>query len=1425
MSHTKLHPAVAIMTAVGLVLSTMTVSATAIADPSHGPSITSSQRVSQDADGSTGQVRGIERTDGPHLPATKIAAALGGASGSATVFVEVAADSALEVNRRLSRQGVSAARLGTDTQRAARQARNAAERVARTARRLSPSADVLYTTSYTVPGVALRIDAEELQELASHDEVRSIRPMTPKRIAASTPAVPQSKATRRLAAPRNASSGIQVRSAQAWAGGSTGQGQTIAVIDTGIDYTHVGFGGPGGNAYAQAWAARNNQDPLDAGWFDDAKIVAGYDFAGEHYDPEAVEGEGTELNPQASPVAVPDANPIDPAIIGHGTHVAATAAGYGVTDSGAVFTGDYADLDDEDLHTFRLAPGAAPQAQLIALKVFGDFGESTELVGQALEWVGEKVATDPGSIDVVNLSLGSDFAPADDPDNAIIDALTQAGVVVVAAAGNAGNVSAAGGSPGNARSALTVAASDSGFLSYDSAEVTAPAHFAGSYPGRYDNSYTAAAVTGQLAKLPMTLSGEVCAPLTPFQKSRIAGRIAWIDFPFLDFVDPVECPIYDEIAAAGALGIVVDGRDTDALSAPVGTGAIPVFQLSYSASEALAEVSGSATITLDPTQRFTYHEHHPLWADTLASFSSRGEFGSYDGIVKPDVAAPGYGIVSALVGSGNGAQTMDGTSMATPLVAGIAALVRQAQPTWDASRIKTQIMNTATHDVRDYDGNLVSPLRTGTGRVDASAAVESRVTAGSLEDGTLGTASFGVFEVGTSAVTKTRSVQVANSDTTAHTYDVSYLERAAQGGVEISVWPQTLTIPAGETATVTVTLSIPDPKALKWSSEHVGSFNEDDWFFESERNAVASASGLVILAEGSQELRLPVVASPKPTSDMKAIAPQFEPGFDDGFIELSGRSLGSMEELDVDDYMSVVIPMELGATDPRGDAVDIGLGPKQAAAADIVAVGALSDYPIAGSIEYGQLGFGVATAAPWGTLNPWTAPTLYISTDADPEPEYRTYVFPAGFSDALYAVFVDIETDQVVDYNPINVIGDQMDGNVHDSDVVFYSVMPAALGIKEQGESAPITYWFATENALSSSAVGAADISPRVRFDVKQPGLAFSYSAYEDVPWTNWEDGYGIIDVTRVSEANSSRVMLFHLHNRTGKRMEILGHGPEIAKLPEISGGEQVGDRLNVSTGAWKRAVGATYSYQWYRDEEPIPGATRNSYTLRKADINSVVSAAVTARTSAGRGTAVADGVFVSPADGVVFLSLAKRKVRYGKSNVTVTVTLGKDEATAGGTVEIYSNEEYLRSVSFAPGQRTKTLRLPKRLSPGRHELAAIYEPTDTEGDLQPGYAAPRTLRVLKAKAKIAVKPRKLKMKAKGQTRLRVKVRAKRAAVDGAVVVKSGKRVLARGAVKKGRAKITIKGLKKGKYRLRVTYRGSVTVTKTTSKVINLKVR
>ena len=239
--------------------------------------------------------------------------------------------------------------------------------------------------------------------------------------------------------------GVQLIGAPSvWGGlaGLHGENIKVAVIDTGIDYTHANFGGPGTVAAFTAANAADTLPPSVAlGW--NARVKGGVDLVGDDYnaDPD---------DPAFQPVPHPDPNPLD--CNGHGSHVAGTAAGSGVTAAGATYTGTY-NATTITGNSWRIGPGVAPKADIYGIRVFGCAG-STDVTVDAIEWAVDN------DMDVINMSLGSPFGTKDDPSAVASTNAAKAGVIVVTSAGNSGPSQYITGSPGTAEGAISTAAID-----------------------------------------------------------------------------------------------------------------------------------------------------------------------------------------------------------------------------------------------------------------------------------------------------------------------------------------------------------------------------------------------------------------------------------------------------------------------------------------------------------------------------------------------------------------------------------------------------------------------------------------------------------------------------------------------------------------------------------------------------------------------------------------------------------------------------------------------------------------------------------------------------------------------------------------------------------------------------------------------------
>ncbi|MGI6366980.1 MAG: S8 family serine peptidase [Anaerolineae bacterium] len=231
--------------------------------------------------------------------------------------------------------------------------------------------------------------------------------------------------------------------------------------------------------------------------------------------------------------------------------------------------------------------------------------------------------------------------------------------------------------------------------------------------------------------------------------------------------------------AAGLVVVAAAGNDGDAsyvLSSPgVARGAITV-----AASHSQSGTTGTS--------------------DTAAWFTSRGPAGA-DSWLKPDVSAPGQWINAADMGSGSGATVMSGTSMATPHVAGLAALILQQRPQLTPAQVKAALINTA----KPLDDG--SPLSlAGTGRVEGIAAVTTTLLA--LGDPELVSISPGVLRSREASLTTSASVTLFNLGDAALDTSLSSALLGGTPGVGHSVSPTQLTLAPHSSAQATLTITL-----------------------------------------------------------------------------------------------------------------------------------------------------------------------------------------------------------------------------------------------------------------------------------------------------------------------------------------------------------------------------------------------------------------------------------------------------------------------------------------------------------------------------------------------------------------------------------------------------------------------------------------
>ncbi len=608
----------------------------------------------------------------------------------------------------------------------------------------------------------------------------------------------------------------QIGAAYAQARHVTGRGVKVAVLDAGIDYTHLAFGGPATvEAYAEAYG------PLDGsgvevenrdGLFPTAKVVEGFDFVGELW-PIGLRTEDDD------PIAATDIGNFG----GHGTHVADIIGG--ITPG---------------------APGVAPGVDLYAVKVCAAFASSCN--GVALI-KGIEYALDPNGdgntrdrVDIINMSLGSNFGQAFDDDLAYATNIaSHAGILTVASAGNGGDFPYITGTPAAASTALSVAQTQvASNVNSGAMEVLEPAGSGGIYQAVYQSwsAPLAGAIEG-----PVTYgdpgdgaNANGCAPFTD-----AVDGIVMVDRGACNFTLKI-ANIQDAGGDFGIIGLVTpdapfNGADGGDLPAS-GSFEITGFMIGQADADILR--TGGAVVRFDPAVQFTNFD-----ASMVAS-SSRGP-GYFGNALKPEIGAPGAS-VSAASSTGTENRAFGGTSGAAPMVSGAAALMMDAYPWRRPAEIKAGLMNTGeTNVVNSAAGDLAAISRIGGGEVRVDAALASPVAAWDRDTGS-GGLGFGQLDVD-GYVTIEKRVKIRNYSSSKVKYEATPTFRfendAATDAISVQVIPKNITLRPFQTRTVKVRMRI-DGSKLPTNAMNDGSgggnpanltFNEFDGYvvFEAKK--------------------------------------------------------------------------------------------------------------------------------------------------------------------------------------------------------------------------------------------------------------------------------------------------------------------------------------------------------------------------------------------------------------------------------------------------------------------------------------------------------------------------------------------------------------------------------------------------------------
>lgn len=576
--------------------------------------------------------------------------------------------------------------------------------------------------------------------------------------------------------------------------GFKGEGMVVSIIDTGIDYTHKDM------KLTNPSKAKLNKDNVlktgDKGKFFTDKIPYGYNFADENQD--VIDSGVNEM---------------------HGMHVA------GIVGA----NGDAADVD-----TFKAVQGVAPEAQLLAMKVFSNNANRKGAYDD------DVIAAIESSVlhgaDIINMSIGSPAGFQDDsnPEQMAIKNATDKGVLCVISAGNdaisttdsgwnapqtnwLGTVdNAMVGAPGLSSDSLCVA-------SYENTNkvVSAMNYVAGSESGTVNYAIGGGEPEKVLNDLHEVVNCGLGYP-ADFTNVDVTGKMALIKRGTITFNEKIQ-----NAQNNGAIGVIVYDKDISAGGSndPVQMSVDPSISIP---SVGIGNADGLKLIKLLPSLSVKFSgtllSIDNSLANDMSPFTSFGPTPNLD--FKPEISGVGGNIYSTA--NNDKYQSMSGTSMASPDVAGSETLVIQAAKSKNLGLsgrdlvefAKNTVINTADVLIDKNFGNGTipySPRRQGAGLIQTENAINNSV----LAVGDNGKAAISLKEIGQ---TKSFDITLKNYDSKPFTYNLNgsvlsekivdsenmYFADYEIEGAKLKFNTDNVTVPAKGQVKVTATITLPD---------------------------------------------------------------------------------------------------------------------------------------------------------------------------------------------------------------------------------------------------------------------------------------------------------------------------------------------------------------------------------------------------------------------------------------------------------------------------------------------------------------------------------------------------------------------------------------------------------------------------------------
>lgn len=471
---------------------------------------------------------------------------------------------------------------------------------------------------------------------------------------------------------------------------------------------------------------------------------------------------------------------------GHGTHTSSTAGG----NADVPMTGEQA--------FFGSANGIAPRARISTYKTCWQTPTGGSCYpSDSIAAIDQAVAD---GVDVINYSIsGSRTNFLDGVEVAFLFA-ADAGVFVAASAGNSGSTSTVA-HPGPW---LTTVAASTHDRNYDAMLTLGNGV---DYTGASTNT-TGAGPADLVYSADVVLAGadlnegRLCYPGT-LDPALVTGKIVLCDRGNIARVDKSLA-----VFMAGGVGSIL-ANPNPGMTLNADSHSVPTVHVDNVSGDAIRDY---ATAGGTPTAEILPSYFSPVPAPAIAGFSSRGPLLAGGGdLLKPDLSAPGVDILAAVAPPGNGGQdfaSYQGTSMSSPHVAGLGALLTEMHPDWSPMMIKSALMTTGYDLISGAD-----PFAQGAGHVDPNKAgdpglvfdhgfgdwLDFLIFGGSVTDLNTASISSGAL-LGSRSVTRT----LTSVGDASETYEFS----ASVPGIDVSASPSSFTVAPGASQQVELTLTV-----------------------------------------------------------------------------------------------------------------------------------------------------------------------------------------------------------------------------------------------------------------------------------------------------------------------------------------------------------------------------------------------------------------------------------------------------------------------------------------------------------------------------------------------------------------------------------------------------------------------------------------